>query len=126
MNHFKFPHRFRKSLDWLFEVEEGIENNPNNHWFIKTRKLLQNVKSLKRLLADYRGSLEIEKERNKVLNMFIEAKLKPPANITYICKHCTFRGKEYRDFCPGCSKDDSGKTPQDYEATSSTDTDSDK
>lgn len=128
MRSYTFPYRFRKAIDWLFETEEKLESQDvkNGYWFIKTGKLLENVKSLKRLLEDYRVNLSAEKEKNCTLNMFIESRLKRPPNIAYVCKHCTFRGKEYRDFCPGCSKDDSGKTSEEYKVISSTDTDSDK
>jgi len=123
---FKFPYRYRKSLDWLFEKEKELVDKKTIFTVEHRKKMLDNIKSLKRLLEDYRNDLGLEKEKNKFLNMFIESKLRPPPNRTFVCNHCGFRGKEYRDFCPGCSKDGLGKTPKDYFIISSSDTDSDK
>ena len=103
---YTFPYRFRKAIDWLFKTEEKLESEDvkNGYWFIKTGKLLENIKSLKRLLEDYRVTLDAEEQKNCTLNMFIESRLKQPANITYVCIHCKYRGIDYRAFLPACNQ----------------------
>lgn len=115
--------RFKKSWDrlWYWEKQSNYLDLIANH-----RKLLKDLNDARKLLEYYRIDYESARELNKVLNMVIESKLKSPPNITYVCKYCTFKGKQYRDFCPGCSKDSTGKKPKDYMIISSTNTDSGK
>lgn len=103
-NNYRLVHQFKKTWDWLWNLEERTELKSIKKEFRDTRKLLEEYERL------YRN----EREKNTLLNWFIQSKLQRPPNVTFVCKHCTFRGKQYHDFCPGCAKDDSGKTSADY------------
>ena len=111
MSYNRLLHRFKKSWDrlWYWEKRLGYIKFIGDY-----RKLLTDLNDARKLLEAYRIDYEAERKINSALRMFIESKLKSPPKITYVCKHCDFRGKEYRDFCPGCGKDDSGKRSIDY------------
>ncbi len=103
--------QFKRTWDWLWNLNERLKIKDLNHKIWITHK---EVEDCKKLLEDYRIQLEVKQEEVKMLRLIITQTLKPNPIGYYRCLYCEFEGKEYRDFCPGCSKDNTGKTCGDY------------
>lgn len=81
--------------------------------FVKTRDL----EAHKKYLDEARIEIDTLRSVNKALRLIMK-ELVIKKEYVYKCPHCTFEGREYRDFCPGCDKDSKGNTAINYKTKS--------
>ena len=125
MNKHRFKLLYKIAWNWLFDKIDELKKSNKSFTLEQREKLLEELKNIKFVLEKISLELEGEKIKNAILNRIITEKL-ATKNITFVCKNCTFRGKQYHDFCPGCGKDGSGKSVSDYQIISHSNTDNDK